>query len=338
MQEPKRNILCLQNKMIPLRYHNAPLRRKATCHVAHCVGQWSVFFLLCGLSITGCRNKLPVTVGVLPSVFKIGYPGAFPDIKIWSEFAYFGKNVFIKPFFHYGSDATPVCVYILDEVFLVKTETHSPENQVKKLERAMKLGINFYDLIATDCHAVSLESFLIVKAQYELLEYGHLRASGGNVIKIKPDESFFNRPIAILQAKGVFDKFVIENGKCILFMLFGQARWLVFVVTEEYTDFYISAFKLFKQKINNLRISIEFKAVYISPFDFLANAVFFQYGIKFLGKGLIVMTLYKYSSVEVGVIGAFLVAFIKPNIYHVQSLVRFKNRGWSNRPLSIMQI
>lgn len=42
MSEHLKNILCYQNKILPLRQYNASLCRKATFDVAHPVGQWSV--------------------------------------------------------------------------------------------------------------------------------------------------------------------------------------------------------------------------------------------------------------------------------------------------------
>ena len=61
---------CYENKLLSLWLYWTPFDRKATCDVAHCVGEWSAFllFALCFINDMACRFETPMCVRHIPSV------------------------------------------------------------------------------------------------------------------------------------------------------------------------------------------------------------------------------------------------------------------------------
>lgn len=312
------NILCYKDKLLPLWQYNASLCRKATFDVAHPVGEWSVFLWLAFREISdkSVRLKAPMSIWTIPFVLIKFKSRTFSDVEIRLNLIYLRQYVFIEFFFKDCSFPSSICISLFYFVLIVKPKTYCTKNQIKELQHKMLRGIYFYNIIFSNPYLVCFELAVIIKTKNILLELPNLRTSCRDIIYIKTHEPLVFRNVAIFQSESVFYKLIIENGKLIVYVFMIEIGRFELIISEENSNFCFSGIEQIKGKIHNGFISFKSVCIYFLPFYFFIYTKTLNKLFQSTDCVIIIDAVKQYSSVEIREIRTFLVAFVKPNIYH----------------------
>ena len=326
--------------MISLRYHNARLCRKATFDVAHCVGQLSVFLWFTFRKISDSISwfETPVGVGESPSVAETDNACTLTDIEMRFDAGNSGVNIFIKFLLEDCPFSSSSGLWILYLMLVIKSETYRSKYQIKKLQGKLGRRIDLDYIVRTYLYIITYKFPVVVEAKNELFEHSDLRTSCWNVIDIQSDKSVVFRNIAICKTETVFYKFVVQDGELVLYMVERKSSRFELVITEEYPDFCFVIFEKVEDEINNLDIFFESVGIDFLPLYFLLYSKIFQQITSILVDAVIISAVYKNSTVKVGIVCPFLVAFVKPNIYHASYFEMFDMQKYKIRSIITISI
>ena len=318
MSEHLKNILCYQNKILPLWQYNASLCRKATFDVAHPVGQWSVSLWLAFSVVPGKSAWLetPMPVWAAPTLGISVKPCALSNIEIRFNDTNFGVDVFIQFFFQDCPLSSTSGFFLLNLVLVVESKTHRTKYQIKELQWEMFGGIDFDDVILSNLNTVSHKVFVIIQFKNKPLELTNLCASCRNIINIQSYIPILYRQVAIFESETVFYELIVKDRELVFFLFMREYRWFVLVIPKEDTNLSFSLIQQIKYEIYNPLVLLKGVEIYFLPFNFFLDGKFVHQITQAYNNLIIISTINQYPTIEIGEILTVLIAFIKPYINH----------------------
>ena len=101
-----------------------------------------------------------------------------------------------------------------------------------------------------------------------------------------------------------------------------QWRSNILIVSKEDSDFYKVLRKKVENEIHQFDILVIPIFINLLPFDFFCYPQFWNKTVRHSDNLLVVFWFYKNTTIKVGVIFPFFVAFVKPNVIHTSKFCR----------------
>lgn len=258
------------------------------------------------------RNKTPMPIRHFPFVGIAPDSRRFTDIELsFRKNAYLLLNVLIQLLAANGSfrPFAGHCIFYL--VLVVKSKTHGSQNQVHYLKRKVLLGINFGNAVLYYLNTSAFKLTVVFKAIEKTQENFSLLIGYRHFVYKQP-KTVISIFWCFREAKGMFYELIIKFSILIPFIFGRKTNGFMPVMAKENSDFSLVLGEKVKQFIYYPHIRVKSKGIYLLPLYFLPinrsmRQRFLNPEVKFIQE----FVVQYYSSVEIGIIWAILVAFVE---------------------------